>query len=35
MILRGALQAVPEADDVLAVEEAFAAATQALRKHRA
>jgi len=35
MILRGALEAVPEADDVLAVEEAFATATQALRKHRA
>ena len=32
MILRGAQEAVPEAEDLLAVEEAFRAATQALRQ---
>jgi len=31
MIFTGAREAVPEADDLLAVEAAFAAATQALR----
>lgn len=31
MIIRGAQQAVPEADDVLAVEAAFAKASHALR----
>jgi len=32
MIVRGAREAVPEADDLLAVETAFTAATQALRE---
>ena len=32
MIVRGAQEAVPEPDDLLAVEAAFAAATQALRE---
>jgi uncharacterized membrane protein len=32
MIVRGAREAVPEADDLLAVEAAFTAATQALRE---
>jgi uncharacterized membrane protein len=32
MIVRGAREAVPEAEDLLAVESAFAAATQALRE---
>jgi uncharacterized membrane protein len=33
MIVRGAREAVPEADDLLAVEARFAAATHALREH--
>jgi len=32
MIVRGAREAVPEPDDLLAVETAFTAATQALRE---
>ncbi|MGK2941042.1 MAG: DUF2254 domain-containing protein [Immundisolibacter sp.] len=33
MIIRGAREAVPEADDLAAVETGFGAATQALREH--